>query len=66
MVEDPTCSRWDLVWSGDGEAVALRRDGVIVALVRSAERRGRSSAIATECPWGAPLTVADLVAVGLA
>lgn len=55
VVDDPSRSHWHFAWSSDGESVALRRDDLIVAVILSGQRRGCSSAIAAECPWGSPL-----------
>ena len=65
VVAAPEHSAWRFQWSGDGETVALERDGVVVALIASGQRRGRSAAILAECPWGAPLLAEHLAAAGV-
>jgi len=65
VVDAPELSVWQLRWSVDGESVALARDGVVVALIASGQRRGRSAAILADCPWGAPLLAEHLAAAGV-
>jgi hypothetical protein len=65
VVDAPEHSVWQFRWSTDGESVALVRDGVVVALIVSGQRRGHSAAIAAECPWGAPLRDEHLAAAGV-
>jgi hypothetical protein len=64
-VDDPGRFEWRFRWSADGEAVALLRDGVIVALIGRGERRGCSAGIAAACPWGGPLSAQRVAAAGL-
>jgi hypothetical protein len=65
VVDDPGRSVWRFQWSADGNSVALVRDGVVVALIRAGQRRGYSSAVVAECPWGAPLGDEHLAAAGV-
>jgi hypothetical protein len=65
VVDAPERSVWRLRWSADGHSVALERDGVVVALIPSGQRRGFSSAIVADCPWGAPLRDVHLAAAGV-
>jgi hypothetical protein len=66
VVHAPERSAWHFRWSSGGESVALLRDGAVVALILSGERRGYSSAITAECAWGAPLKAEHLSAAGVA
>lgn len=54
LCPDPAAHRWSLLWSADGESVALVRDGVPLALVARAGRPGYSRLLARPGPWGAP------------
>ena len=65
VVSAPERSAWRFRWSADGESVALQRDGVAVALIPSGRRRGFTSAVVAECPWGAPLHSEHLAAAGV-
>jgi hypothetical protein len=65
VVDASRRSVWRFKWSADGNSVALVRDGVVVALIPSGRRRGYSSAVIAECPWGAPLRDEHLAAAGL-
>jgi hypothetical protein len=65
VVSTPQRSTWRFHWSADGESVALKRDGVAVALIPSRRRRGYTAAVAAECPWGAPLRDEHIVAAGV-
>ena len=65
VVGDPARSAWRFRWSADGGAVALGRDGTIVALVVAEHRRGHSLAISQACPWGSPLSAEQVAAAGV-
>lgn len=45
---------WSLLWSEDGESVAVLRDDLPVAFIRRGEARGYSKAIAKAGPYGNP------------
>jgi hypothetical protein len=49
---DPSLHEWSLVWSPDGESVAVLRDGVALALIARAARPGYSKLLAQSGPWG--------------
>jgi hypothetical protein len=51
---EPKSHKWEILWSLDGAAAVLMRDGKPWALVSLAERRGLSKAIQTQGPWGSP------------
>ena len=65
VVDAPERSEWQFRWSADGESVALERDGVAVALIPAGQRRGYSSAIRAQCPWGEPLRDEHLAAAAV-
>jgi hypothetical protein len=44
-----------IVWSPDGESVATWVDGSLAGYIVAGARRGHSSHLRIECPWGAPL-----------
>jgi hypothetical protein len=50
----PRDHAWEMVWSLDGESVALMRNGRPWAIVSLAQPRGLSRAIETPGPWGLP------------
>jgi hypothetical protein len=43
------------VWSADGHSVAAWANGRLAGFIAGAERRGYSSNLLAECPWGRPL-----------
>jgi hypothetical protein len=57
ICREPGGHEWQLLWSADGESVALLRDGVPWAVASVAERRGFSKAIQVAGPWGRPWSV---------
>lgn len=65
VVTEPTRSVWRFRWSADGEAVALERDGTLVALIARGRKRGYSLHISAECSWGSPLTTEVIAAAGV-
>jgi hypothetical protein len=48
----PAAHEWSLLWSADGESVAVLRDGVALALIARAGRPGYSRLLAKSGPWG--------------
>src|SRR5262249_42005474 len=54
VCRQPGAHAWELVWSSDGTAVVLLRDGDTSAVVSLAHPRGLSKAIGTPGPWGHP------------
>jgi hypothetical protein len=53
----PMADAWELLWSLDGEAVVLVRNGEPWAIASLAQRTGLSRAIETPGPWGHPWSV---------
>jgi hypothetical protein len=49
----PSARAWSLLWSEDGESVAVLRDGIALALVARAQRPGYSRLLIRSGPWGA-------------
>jgi hypothetical protein len=52
LCANPSAHRWSLVWSADGESIALLRDGIALALIARAERPGYSRFLCKTGPWG--------------
>lgn len=50
----PIGGQWAFSWSGDGEAVAVMREGQPVALARATRRIGFSRQVIEAGPWGVP------------
>src|SRR5437764_578058 len=50
----PDSHTWRLVWSSDGTAVVLMRNGEPWGIATIDDRRGFSKAIQTQGPWGSP------------
>ncbi len=53
LCADPSAYRWSLRWSADGDSVAVLRDGVALALIARACKRGYSRLLAKAGAWGA-------------
>ena len=52
LCAEPSAYEWSLLWSADGESVAVLRDGVALALIARAGRPGYSRLLAKSGPWG--------------
>jgi hypothetical protein len=52
LCADPSAHGWSLLWSADGESVAVLRDGAALALIARAGRPGYSRLLAKCGPWG--------------
>src|SRR5262249_31117335 len=52
LCAEPSAHAWSLLWSADGESVALLRDGVALALIALARRPGYSRLLTRSGPWG--------------
>jgi hypothetical protein len=48
----PTSHEWTLLWSADGESVAVTKDGVPVACIVAGQERGCSRELLMDGPWG--------------
>lgn len=53
LCPDPSAHRWSLLWSADGESMAVLRDGVALALIARARPPGYSRLLIRSGPWGA-------------
>jgi hypothetical protein len=54
MCAHPAAHEWSFVWSSDGEAVAVAKDGVPVALIILGQKGGYSRELIKDGPWGHP------------
>jgi hypothetical protein len=54
VCSQPTSHTWDLLFSSEGTAVLLMRDGEPWAIAALGARRGISKAIQSSGPWGNP------------
>ena len=54
LCDDPAAHEWSFVWSSDGEAVAVVKDGEPVAFVVLGQKGGYSRALTKDGPWGHP------------
>jgi hypothetical protein len=52
LCADPSAHEWSLLWSADGESVAVLRDGVALALIARGAQPGYSRLLAKSGPWG--------------
>jgi hypothetical protein len=52
LCADPSIHNWSLLWSPDGESVAVLRDGVALAFIARGTRPGYSRHLANSGPWG--------------
>ena len=50
----PEAHRWQLIWSLDGNSVALVRDEEPWAIASIDQRHGTTKAVQTQGPWGSP------------
>ena len=54
LCEDAVAYEWSFIWSSDGEAVAVVKDGQPVAFIVLGEKGGYSRELVKEGPWGHP------------
>jgi hypothetical protein len=54
VCREPSAHAWQVVFSADGAAVLLKKDGEPWAIVSLEASRGLSKAIEVPGPWGAP------------
>lgn len=52
LCESPADHEWAFVWSGDGESVAIARDGIAVAAILAGQKHGYSRELIKNGPWG--------------
>lgn len=52
ICDDPDAHDWTFTWHDGGDAVAMHRDGIPVALLISSDRKGWSRNLRREGPWG--------------
>ncbi len=52
LCAEPSFHQWSLLWSVDGESIAVLKDGVALALIVRATRPGYSRLLAKSGPWG--------------
>jgi hypothetical protein len=52
LCADPSVHSWALLWSVDGESVAVLRDGLALAFIARAGRSGYCRFLAHSGPWG--------------
>jgi hypothetical protein len=52
LCSDPTIHLWSLLWSEDGHSVAVLRDGLALALIARASRKGYCRFLVRSGPWG--------------
>ena len=54
LCEDPSAHEWSFVWSSDGEAVAVLKDGQPVACIVLGQKGGYSRELLKDGRWGHP------------
>jgi hypothetical protein len=54
LCEDPSADEWSFIWSSDGEAVAIAKDGAPVAFIVLGRKGGYSRELVKDGPWGHP------------
>jgi hypothetical protein len=54
LCNDPTDHEWSFLWSSDGEAVAVAKDGEPVAFIVIGEPGGYSRELVKDGPWDHP------------
>jgi hypothetical protein len=54
LCNDPTAHQWSFLWSADGEAVAVAKDGEPVAFIVIGKPGGYSRELVKDGPWGHP------------
>ena len=52
LIGAPDAKNWSFVWSADGDAVAIAKDGEPVAFVRSGRKQGYCRNLIRSGPWG--------------
>ncbi len=52
LITNPTQSEWSFLWSADGHAVAVAKDGEPLAFIRSHDKPGYSRLLVSNGPWG--------------
>ncbi|MEO1181884.1 MAG: hypothetical protein AAFX51_13795 [Cyanobacteria bacterium J06636_28] len=54
LCEAPQAHNWQIIWSHDGQSVALAKDGVPVGCIILASRKNYSRELLKDGPWGKP------------
>ena len=54
LCEAPQVHNWQIIWSHDGQSVALTKDGVPVGCIILASRESYSKELTKNDPWGKP------------
>jgi hypothetical protein len=54
LCANPEGHEWSFIWTSDGEAIAVAKDGQAMAFIVAGQKRGYSRELVKDGPWGHP------------